>query len=434
MGAIQSTRASERMRAGLREALALAVAAGLGLGAKPALAQTAPQQAPPATTNTTAPSDSVGPRDLQNFSLGGTVTRRAEPPPAPAATTSPRATAPAASAEAPPRSEPASSRRAARTESADVSAPPSTERRSEPAASTTLASPEPEQPEAAAPTTGSLATGAPSLALAPVADQSNANSAPASKIALWPWLLAAVVLGAGGAFLFWRSRRQEAFAGGPKFDAFVASEPVARPVPRPAPKPAPIPPTAAPQPTPPTVAPPPASQPSIPGLVTTRLRPTIDILVNPLRFIVEDSRVALELEIELLNSGSAPAHGVLIEAALLNAGNEQDSQLEAFFANPVGEGQRIVVIPPMQRVMIKSEVAIPRTSVQEFEIAGKRVCVPLIALTALYKWNNKDGQTSVAYLIGRDTDGGKLAPFRLDLGPRLFRGVGLRELPNAFRK
>ncbi len=70
------------MKAGLRLGM-MAFAAGLLLGA-PALAQTLPQNtiqnsnpptrprsAPP--TNTTQPATTVGPRELQNFSLGGTV-------------------------------------------------------------------------------------------------------------------------------------------------------------------------------------------------------------------------------------------------------------------------------------------------------------------------------------------------------------------------
>ena len=88
------------MRAGLRLGM-LAFAVGLWLGS-PALArgtgqstgqstsqsppptptQTAPRSAPPPATN--APAGTVGPRELQNFSLGGTATQPAETSPPPA--------------------------------------------------------------------------------------------------------------------------------------------------------------------------------------------------------------------------------------------------------------------------------------------------------------------------------------------------------------
>src|SRR3954452_18811643 len=72
------------MRAGLRLGLGL-LGAALMLGSTPALGQDSGQ----ATTNTPA-SDAIGPRELQNFSIGGTVTRPADPQPAPR-TPAPRA-------------------------------------------------------------------------------------------------------------------------------------------------------------------------------------------------------------------------------------------------------------------------------------------------------------------------------------------------------
>ncbi|MES2119869.1 MAG: hypothetical protein V4513_04765 [Pseudomonadota bacterium] len=395
------------------------------LGAPAAFAQSTQQTVPQTTTNTPA-TDTVGPRDLQNFSLGGTVTRRAEPAaPATTAPARPAQTAPAtADTSAPAATAPARTRSTDRTESAAADTATRAERGSEP---TRQASAEP-APAAASPqseqsSTASILPSTPSAS--PASAETPSLAAPAAKFSLWPWLLAAVALGAGGAFLFLRSRRQEAFAGGPGYDAFVAPEPEPAPPPRPAPKPAPAPPVAAPRPLP---------EPSIPGIVTTRLRPWLEIGINPTRFVVEDQQVALEFELELFNSGNAPARAVLIEAILLNAGNDQEDLLRGFFANPVGEGQRIVSIPPMKRVALKTQVNVGREYVQQYDVGGKKVCVPLLAINALYKWNTgSEGQTSASYLLGRDTQGEKLAPFRLDLGPRLFRGVGARLLPSGLR-
>src|SRR5947209_11930815 len=69
-----NARQRETMRAGLRLAM-VSLAAGLSLGAAPALAQSAQQ--PPANP---PPSDTIGPRELQNFSLSGTVTQPAQGP------------------------------------------------------------------------------------------------------------------------------------------------------------------------------------------------------------------------------------------------------------------------------------------------------------------------------------------------------------------
>jgi hypothetical protein len=78
-------------------------------------------------------------------------------------------------------------------------------------------------------------------------------------------------------------------------------------------------------------------------------------------------------------------------------------------------------------------VTAPRENMQLFEIGGRQVFIPLIAFNALYSWSNSSGQTSASYLLARDTKGEKMAPFRVDLGPRIFRGVGARLLPTAVR-
>jgi hypothetical protein len=153
----------------------------------------------------------------------------------------------------------------------------------------------------------------------------------------------------------------------------------------------------------------------------------------PVRCIVEEAQVAFEFELDLFNSGNAPARAVLVEASVFNAGPTQDQDIGAFFARPVGEGERIVAIPPLQRVSLRTQVVAPRENLQVLDVEGRHVFVPLIAFNALYRWGNSEGQTSVSYLLGRDTKGEKLAPFRLDLGPRVFRGVGARQLPTGVR-
>src|SRR5206468_12377225 len=135
--------------------------------------------------------------------------------------------------------------------------------------------------------------------------------------------------------------------------------------PQPAPKPAPAP------------VPPKPDAPVSSGIVSTRLRPSLEIGVQPLRCIVEDSRVVLEFEIELFNSGTAPAREVLAEASLFNAGAAQEQELARFFGNPVGEGERLEAIPPMKRMNFVSQVVAARDAIQEYELGGRKVFVPV---------------------------------------------------------
>lgn len=400
------------MRANLRFKTVFA-AAGLLLVPGLASAQDAAQPATtaPAATNTSAP-QAVGPRELQNFSLPGTSTRSADQP------TTPAATSPATENSAP-------------EESASPSAAPV--RRTTPTrqAAAVIPSPTPAQPplasgnpaSSAAVTTTATAL-SPSAIATPAAPTTDTGTpAAGNDLSILPWILAALALAGGTLFLLWRRRPRGALAAGTEFDLFVPPEPA----------PAPAPPRRAPEPGP---APDPAAKRAAPpsnGIVASRLRPSLEIGMQPLRCLVEDDTVTIEFEVELFNAGTAPARAVLAEASLLNASAADGQELAAFFANPAGAGERIDAIAPMKRLAITSQVVAPRSTIQEYELGGRKSFVPVVAFNALYEGSGGKAQSSVAYLVGRETNGDKLGPLHLDAGKREFRGLGARPLPTGVR-
>src|SRR4051812_5554204 len=104
----------ELMRAVLRLSVA-AFSVGLALAPLAAFAQSAATNTSSADTPAT---DAIGPRDLQNFNLNGTVTRSAEPGTVPRVTSRPAAQQPAPGADG------ASARSAALTPAAPATARP----------------------------------------------------------------------------------------------------------------------------------------------------------------------------------------------------------------------------------------------------------------------------------------------------------------------
>jgi hypothetical protein len=368
-----------------------------------------------------ASEDAVGPAQLRDFSINGTVTRRADAPapaqpaPAQAATTPTTPTLTASRNSAPAASATAESRQAgAQQRSAEASA-----------ASGGFAMPAPTpssgQPPSFAPATFPQPTSAVS---SPVED-TGSDSFP-----LWPWIAALLAAIGAGAWYFRRQRSGYAFAGaGGDASAFDLSPAPAPPRAAPIPKPQPAPRATVPDAAP---APKPATAPV--GIVSTRLRPWLEIEFSPEAAIVDDEKGAIQFEVTLFNSGSAPAREVHVEGALFNASPDQDQVLGQFFAQPGGQGGDRITVPPLQRMSFRSVVSLPREQLRLFEVEGRTLFVPLVGFNAVYSFSNGQGQTSTSFIVGRNSNGEKMAPFRIDQGAKTFRGLGAREHTLRVRK
>jgi len=398
------------MKAGVAFRIA-AVAAVLAPALASAQQQTQPatppaQPAPQTSTQTPPPPDTVGPRELRDFSLPGTTTRPAEIPPAqpqpsPASDTPPATQAAPRQAGTPPAPPPA----APRGSSVTVALPPPTRAVG---AEETASAAEPEAP-------ASGPQSQPAVEPIPVPPAAS-EPVPADDSNRWLWIIALAVAGLGvlAAFLSIRQRRRSVDEVGGALEAFVPPEPrFEEPAFAPISEPGPAP-------TAPTA-------PLSPGIVSTALRPWIDFEFTPLRCIVEEARATIEFEITITNSGSGIARDLLVEARLFNAGPAQDQEIGGFFAHPVGKGDAVPALAPLKSIQIKSSVSLPADQLRIFQVAGRHLFVPLIGFNALYRCGSAQGQTSRRYLVGREGQGEQMAPFRMDLGPRLFRGLGTRE-------
>jgi hypothetical protein len=372
-----------------------------------------------------ASEDAVGPAQLRDFSINGTVTRRADTPatapaqpaPAPASTQAARTpAAPAQTASTNPAPAASAGRQAgAQPRSAEAST-----------ASSGLALPPPTPPS------GQQASFAPAIfpQSTPASVASPVEDTGSGSFPLWPWIVALLAAIGAGAWYFRRQKSGYAFAGaGGDASAFDLSPapapPRAAPMPRPQPAPrAPVPDV--------TPAPRPATAPV--GIVSTRLRPWLEIEFSPEAAIVDEEKGAIQFEVTIFNSGSAPARDVHVEGALFNASPDQDQVLGQFFSQPNGQAGDRIAIPPLQRMSFRSLVTLPREQLRLFQVEGRTLFVPLVAFNALYAWSSGQGQTSTSFIVGRNANGEKMAPFRIDQGAKTFRGLGAREHTLRVRK
>lgn len=421
------------------------LAAALLLAAAPLAAQDIGNSTAGTTTPAPPPTDNIGPRELSNFSINGTVTRPAEAQPPATATREPQLAAPATTEPPEPArtaaAEPARERQAERQPTPDpLSQPPTLSGPSTPVRTGASAAP----------------------AFAGVADTPSIPIEPDYGFSPLPWIAALLLLGAGAVIYFGRQRRGQRYAG-------VGHAPLREYVPEPQPSPQPGPrlqperkppstllrqpppsggvttaPRPDPQPAPsggvttrlrPAVQP--APGPAVPaGLVSTSLRPWIDLELTPIQANLTDEHAAILFEVALFNSGSAPARDVAVEACLINVGQDQEKLLGDFFANRATSRDTIPLIAPFARVPLRSVVRLPRAAVREYQVQGRKLFMPMVGINARYRWSSGEGQSATGFLVGKDQGDptAKLAPLRVDQGARGWKKLGVRPYERGIRR
>ncbi|MGZ8329016.1 MAG: hypothetical protein ACXWUV_16070 [Allosphingosinicella sp.] len=364
------------------------ILSGLAAAGAPALAQNE-------TSNT------IGPPQLKDFSLPG---QRTTPPvtPAPVPTTRPPVAAPRtapATVPAEPRERPVPAPRTAvpppQSDAGPTPAEPA------PATSDPVPRAEPAAPVQTLPTPLPEPRAAPAPAPA-------ANARPGSGW-LWPAAGGALLL-AFAAFVLLRRRRGRAEREGARGELggalFGGPEAEREAVPQPVPQPVPAPEIPAPP------------------------RPWLELDIAPERAAATEHEVYVRYALILTNKGESVARNIRIDPRLFNAGAE--GEMLAFFQGPIHElsGSPQVLIQPGGSLKLNGQVAMPNAELREIELAGRRIFVPMVAINVAYDWaDGGSGRTSRSWLVGREAEvpTEKMGPFRLDLGPRIYRSVGRRE-------
>jgi hypothetical protein len=170
-------------------------------------------------------------------------------------------------------------------------------------------------------------------------------------------------------------------------------------------------------------------------VVTASLRPWIELELEPSQAMVTDEHAAIAFDVTLYNSGSAPARDVAIQACLINAGQQQDVELSEFYTSPGDVRDKIPAVPPMGRITLKSAVRLPRSAVREYEVEGRKLFMPMVAVNSRYRWSSGEGQSAASFLVGpAANDSQKLAPLRLDQGKRGWKSLAARRYEKGIRR
>ncbi|QNA86738.1 hypothetical protein G4G27_02910 [Sphingomonas sp. So64.6b] len=180
----------------------------------------------------------------------------------------------------------------------------------------------------------------------------------------------------------------------------------------------------------PAPVPTPAAEPE-PVAIEPRAR--IELALRPIRAGTNLTSAAVEYDIDVRNTGEAAARGIRLDIRLLSASADQDAILEGLFAAPIDKPPVAPFdLEPGANVSLGGMAMLPNEAISVLTVQGKAFYVPVMAINALYHWapgeaHGGSGQTATAFVIGIDRGpDAKMAPFRLDTGPRMHEGVGQR--------
>ena len=373
------------------------VISGLAAAGAPALAQN-------------EASNTIGPPQLKDFTLPG---QRTTPPASTPTAPTPAPTPPVAT----PRLPPATTAEPARERPTATPRPPEAAPRSGPAPAAAAPAPAGSgpapQPAAPPPADSTPIEAAPAPSAGPAVPAPLPAPAPGEQSWLLPAAGGALVLVLAAFFLLRRRKVRSQREGardaareeiGGALLASARSEP--EPVPEPEPEPEPQ-----------------AAEAAAP-------RPWLELDIEPERAAATEHEVYVRYALTLTNKGDADAANIRIDPRLFNAGAE--GEMMSFFQGPIHEqsGSPHIVIPPGRTLKLNAQVAMANAELREIELGGRRIFVPMVAINVAYDWaGGGTGRTSRSWLVGREaqTPTEKMGPFRLDLGPRIYRSVGRRE-------
>lgn len=351
----------------------------------PATVQPTPQPSrprpAPATTQTTTPAEPRATRPAE----------RTTPTPPPAQTRP----APATSAAAPTP-----------TETVPVETDASAANDSAPAA----------QPAQPLPTPAANAVASPEPAPA-------ADATPEEEGISLPWIIAAAVaaLVVLAGLVLLRRRRPAASR---------ADAPVAQPKPA---APPPLAPATPPAPEPADTLHVPAAASVAAAIATDRPWLDMDMAVGQARYSLMG--VTISYALILHNRGDRPAQDVLVRGMIGNGGAQQQAVLQGFFTGQDGLPlHSAVAIQPGETIQLSGELRLATDDIVPVEMGQRSLLIPLAAFDAAYRWDAEaadpvgQGRTARAFIVGQEQEppAARLAPLRLDQGPRQYRRPAAR--------
>ena len=251
---------------------------------------------------------------------------------------------------------------------------------------------------------------------APTASPASPASADTTP---WGWIIGGLLaLAAIAVAPLLRRRRSPVEAE--TVEAELVAHPLTAPLPPPAPPPAPV------APPPPPPAP----------VDTDRAWIDMQLVVTQARYSLMGVTIAYGLLLH--NRGALAAQDVLVRGIIGNGGANQQALLDGFFIGETGLPlHAAVALAPGETLRLDGELRLAPNQIVPVPMGDRSLLIPIAAFDATYQFNDVEddkGRPARAFIVGQDQEppAERLAPLRLDQGPRQYRRPAARaaaELP-----
>jgi hypothetical protein len=265
-----------------------------------------------------------------------------------------------------------------------------------------------------------------------VAADSNLSSAALSTIPLWQILAASFVAALSLGAIIWmlrrRKRREDAEDWMPRQ---VGEEDVMAPAEASLEKSI-MRASAATEPAHPVsiATPPKAIAPKIIGVASKPILPILESSFAPLRATISIANLTIKGALKLTNIGDIPAETISLRTRIISASEEHEQQVSAFHADQNSHTDNLGDAAVGETIDMEIDLTIPLRELKTYALKERKLFVPIVLINLEYGPVGARQQLRLSCLIGREATPPtpKMAPLRLDLGPRSFAPLGQRAL------
>lgn len=163
--------------------------------------------------------------------------------------------------------------------------------------------------------------------------------------------------------------------------------------------------------------------------VPSGARPAITLDLTIQQAGIDGDMLCVGFEIALHNEGDVAATDIRLRVELRT--EDARAQLPSVDrpAEPIDRPMaEPFALDPGADVVLAAKAVLPVAQINRLMLQGRPMCVPVVALSASYRWaGGGKAELGVDYLIGINRPGNpRLGPFWLDVPPRRYDRIGMR--------